>query len=265
MTEEETLTGTRKADFTDIYRQTDPRAYYSTLAPLDYQIAQHARPVVQAALAASGKRTVLDVCCSYGINAALLRHEVTWAELAAHYAGLDGLEPIEVARADVRYLRARRLPRAPRVLGLDVSAQAIDYAEHVGLLERGYPENLEERDPSKGLVTGLRDVGLVLCTGGIGYIGARTFERLLAAARHPERLWVVAFVLRVFDYTEIAEVLARHGLVTERLPGSYPQRRFADPEEQSAAVRDVRRRGLDPAGKEAAGWFHADCFVSRPG
>lgn len=264
MAEEEALTASRKADFTDIYRQTDPRAYYAALAPLDYQIAQHARPVIQAALAASGKRTVLDVCSSYGINAALLRHEVTWAQLAAHYAELDGLPPLDVARADQRFLRPRRLPRAPRVFGLDSSAQAIDYAEAVGLLERGYPENLEERDPSRALVAGLRHVGLVMCTGGIGYIGARTFERLLAAARHPERLWVVAFVLRVFDYAEIADVLGRYGLVTERLPDSYPQRRFADPQEQAAAVRDVRRRGLDPAGKEAAGWFHADCFVSRP-
>lgn len=264
MAEEETLTGTRKADFTDVYRQTDPRAYYAALAPLDYQVAQHARPVVQAALAASGKHTVLDVCCSYGINAALLRHEVTWEQLAAHYAGLDGLRPIDVARADLRYFGARRMHRAPRVLGLDVSEQAVGYAERVRLLERGFPENLEERAPSTELAAGLRDVGVVLCTGGVGYVGARTFGRLLEAVPHPETLWVVAFVLRVFDYTGIADVLGRHGLVTERLPGTYPQRRFADPQEQAAAVRDVRRRGLDPAGREAGGWFHAECFVSRP-
>ncbi len=70
-------------------------------------------------------------------------------------------------------------------------------------------------------------------------------------------------VLRVFDYAPIAAVLAARGLVTERR-ATFPQRRFADAAEQAAAVHDVRARGLDPTGRESAGWFHADCFVSSP-
>lgn len=52
--------------------------------------------------------------------------------------------------------------------------------------------------------------------------------------------------------------------MTEKLRGTYPQRRFADRDEQDAAVRDVEARGLDATGKEAAGWYHADCWVTRP-
>ena len=53
--------------------------------------------------------------------------------------------------------------------------------------------------------------------------------------------------------------------MTEQLTGrTYPQRRFASADEQQAALHDVTARGLDPAGKEAEGWFHADCYVSRP-
>ena len=79
-----------------------------------------------------------------------------------------------------------------------------------------------------------------------------------------KQVHLVVFVLRVFDYGPIAAVLAERGLVTEKRPGTFPQRRFADAAEQEAAVHDVRARGLDPTGKEADGWYHAECFVSRP-
>jgi hypothetical protein len=99
----------------------------------------------------------------------------------------------------------------------------------------------------------------------VGYIGARTFERLVRAVDRPEDLWLVVFVLRVFDYADIATTLAGFGLVTEQVPGTtFLQRRFADADEHRAATLDVTRRGLDPAGREADGWYHADCFVTRP-
>jgi mannose-1-phosphate guanylyltransferase len=122
---------------------------------------------------------------------------------------------------------------------------------------------LAENHPE--LAAGLREVDLVMCSGGVRYIGERSFDRILGAVADPSRLWLATFVLRVFDYAPIAGVLARHGLVTERLPGTtFPQRRFADRDEAEAALHDVVARGLDPSGKEADGWYHADCFVSRP-
>jgi hypothetical protein len=72
------------------------------------------------------------------------------------------------------------------------------------------------------------------------------------------------FVLRVFDYAPIAALLSGYGLVTEKIPGTFRQRRFADAAERDACVQDVRLRGLDPSGKEADGWYYADCFLTRP-
>lgn len=266
MLDDGALISTRKADFTDIYAQPDPRAYYRELCPLDYQIPQQALPVVEAALAASGARTVLDVCCSYGINAALLRHDLTLDDLAERYCStvLDGLSPDDVLAADRAFLAARRRRPHLRVLGLDASAPAVDYAVSAGMLTGGFGENLEDSDPSAALVDGLREVGLVICTGGVGYIGRRTFDRLLGAVPDAGELWFTVFVLRVFAYDEIAVTLADHGLVTEKLPGTFRQRRFADRAEYEAANHDVARRGLDPTGKEADGWYHAECYLSRP-
>jgi hypothetical protein len=85
---------------------------------------------------------VLDVCCAYGINAALLRADVTLAQLYERYAG-------------------------------------VGFACRVGLLDRGWAEDLEARDPSDGLAAELADLDLVLTTRGVGYIGERTCDRLL--------------------------------------------------------------------------------------
>lgn len=262
MGDDGTLTGEQKADFSDVYAQRDPRAYFRTLIPLGYQVPQHARPVVESVLE-QHPGTVLDVCCSYGINATLLRHDVDLDGLGAHAveARRADLTPEQVIAEDTAWFAARRRPVQRRVLGLDVSGPAIDYSVATGLHAAGWAEDLEAGDPSGSLVDALAEVALVLCTGGVGYVGPATFDRILT---HAPDAWVLAFVLRVFPYDDVATALAAHGLVTEKLPGTFPQRRFADTAEAEAAVHDVRLLGLDPAGREADGWFHAEAYLSRP-
>jgi SAM-dependent methyltransferase len=258
-------TASGKADFSRIYTRPDPREFVAALRPLGYQVPRRARPVIERELAGRTDRPVLDVCCSYGVNAALLRCGVDLADLADRYTdpALAALDPAALTAADAEFFAARVVAPDVTVLGLDASAPAVDYALGAGLLAGGWAEDLEAAGPSAALAAGVADVGTVVCTGGVGYVGARTFARLLDVL-DPTDLRFVVFVLRVFDYGPIAAVLERYGLVTERLPGTHPQRRFTDAAEQEAAVHDVRARGLDPAGKEADGWYHAECFVSRP-
>lgn len=263
MVDEGTQTGEQKADFTDVYQGRDPRAYFRTLVPLEYQVPQHALPVVESVLE-QHPGTVLDVCCSYGINATLLRHDVDLDGLGAHAVdpGRAGLAPDQVIAEDAAWFAARRRRPELRVLGLDVSRPAIDYAVATGVMADGWAEDLEAADPSPSLIDALAGVSLVLCTGGVGYVGPATFDRIRT---HAPDAWVLAFVLRVFPYDDVAAALAGHGLVTEKLPGSFPQRRFADAAEADAALHDIALLGLDPAGREADGWFHAEAFLSRPG
>ena len=263
-----------KADFDHIYDAPDPRAYYRTLGALDYEIPQLALPVVQSLLSAQGQaapdgdgtRRVLDVCCSYGINAALLRADLSLDDLHRRYTSseVDDLSPEELARADAELFTRLRRPAAPRVAGLDVAGSAVGYGLQTGLLDHGWAEDLQVDEPSESLATGLADVDLVLTTGGVGYITEPTFDRLLSVDR-PSPPWVAAWVLRIYPYDGIAETLAGHGLVTEKLDGvTFRQRRFADDEEQAAAVDGVTALGLDPTGLEADGRFHAELFLSRP-
>src|ERR1039457_3867977 len=53
MLDDGALTGDRKADFTRIYNQPDPRAYFRTLNDLEYQVPQQALPIFEAVLAAA--------------------------------------------------------------------------------------------------------------------------------------------------------------------------------------------------------------------
>ena len=149
--------------------------------------------------------------------------------------------------------------------GLDVAGNAIGYACRTGLIDDGWTEDLESSDPSPALAAELADVDLVLTTGGVGYVTESTFARLLRPRQDGPPPWVAALVLRIYPYDGISATLAEHGLVTERLDGvTFAQRRFADVGERDAAVEGVSALGLDPAGLELDGRFHAELFVSRP-
>ncbi|OIK07698.1 hypothetical protein [Streptomyces monashensis] len=263
-----------KSRFDDIYSRPDPRPYFRRLAPLEYEIPHHAQPVFRQAAAeraalddARGHRSaVLDVCCSYGINAALLNHDVTLAEMYERYTSPDrqALSTAELRASDTAFYAARRRPDAVPVFGLDVSAPAARYAQDVGLLDAAFTDDLEQGSPGPGLSRALAEVGLITLTGGGTYITARTLTALLDGVRRP--VWVSAFVLRTVSYRPIARTLAAHGLnTTVDTSRTYPQRLFTDEREQRYAIAAVRALGADPAGCEEAGRFHSLLYESRPG
>lgn len=266
-----------KAAFDHIYDQPDPREYFRTLLSLSYQIPAHAQPVFRSLLAAMTQArqaaapyrpTVLDLCCSYGLNAALLRCDITLDDLHDRYLGAEvaDLSSEQLIAADRTWFAERRRDNPPRTLGLDVAGRAVAYARAVGLLDGGWAENLESDEPSVDLVAGGSTVDLVTITGGVGYVTEPTFTRLLRFLPRDPPPWVAAFVLRTYDYVGIASTLAQHGLVTEQATAAtVRQRRFADTDERDSALRTVQDRGLDTAGREDDGWYHCDFYLSRPG
>jgi hypothetical protein len=263
---------TGKADFSHIYDRPDPRDYFRTLSRHDYEIPQRAHPVFEtifSAMQVDGGEPLraLDLCCSYGVNAALLRCGLHLDDLVKRYAGpeLADLSADEMYMADKDYYADRMLPDAVRVSGLDVAANAVAYACRVGLLDNGWAENLEDGKPSTELARELDLVDVIITTGGIGYITERTLGQVVRTRPSRPAPWVAAFVLRQFSYEAISAELAQHGLVTEQLHGvSFPQRRFASDSERDAAIRAVSERGLDPSQYEETGRYYADFYLSRP-
>ena len=260
-----------KARFDHIYNQPDPRPYFQTLEPFGYRIPAHGQAMFKLLVGSLLEETgeddlsVLDLCCSYGVNAALLNHDLTLGSLYERYRSpeLAGLSSQELAASDAEFYRKRRQRSPVRVLGLDTADRAVNYAAAAGLLAEGSAENLELADPSADLSRKLAGVGLITVTGGIGYISERTFDRVLAAAGGTP--WVASFVLRWVSYEPFAAVLREHGLVTEKLTArTFTQRDFADDSERAYVLEELARMGIDPAGKEAEGQYHADFYLSRP-
>ncbi|MBU3888510.1 class I SAM-dependent methyltransferase [Methylosinus sp. KRF6] len=262
-----------KADFNDVYRRRDPRAYYEVLGALDYVIPEVACPIfaqlVERCVIERGRPiTVLDIGCSYGVNAALLRHDITLRQLRERYLSpsVQALSPDQVAEYDGRFYSGWPARTDVQFIGLDISSEAIAYALEAGLLNDGAATDLETEpldDRTRSLIA---RADLVISTGCVGYITHATFEKVMeASGQSHEKPWIASFVLRMFDYDKIARGLARHALVTEKLnSATFVQRRFRDWTEQEQTISMLDARGVDPTGREADGLLHAELFVSRP-
>ncbi|MGE0340166.1 MAG: class I SAM-dependent methyltransferase [Xanthobacteraceae bacterium] len=261
-----------KANFDDIYTSPDPRRYFSVLGQLDYIIPHLAQPVFDQLIQARAEQqdepvTVLDLGCSYGVNGALAKYAVSFDAIRERYTSphLQRLNREQLIEHDRAFYRAWPENPGVRVTGLDVSENAVAYAQESGAIDLGYALDLEKHDPSPEQAAELAKADIIVSTGCVGYVTSKTFERLAKIARKGRPAWVVSFVLRMFPYRAIAQTLEDQGLVTERFEAAtFVQRRFATLDEMDSTVRAVESMGLDPYGREADGFFHADLFVSRP-
>jgi SAM-dependent methyltransferase len=261
-----------KMDFSDLYTSTDPRKYFQYLGQLDYIIPHLAQPIFDQVIRARGEMqaepvTVLDLGCSYAINGALMKYALDYEALRQRYTApaLQSLSSAELNALDRHFYRAWPKHPGVRVIGLDISQNAVRYAEDCGILDLGLSVDLESRDLSPKEAELLAGVDLIVSTGCIGYVTAKTFQRLATTYRRGRAPWVASFVLRMFPFDDIAATLGEHGLITEPYEGAtFVQRRFANREEMEATIRAVEARGLDSYGREAEGLYHANLFISRP-
>lgn len=259
----------QKADFGVIYDQPDPRSYFNTLGDFDYAIPQEGADVFRQLLNVESADpgevpTILDLCCSYGIVSTLIKTDLGISDVYRHYADPEviSMSSEQVRSADEQLISTRLRNKSPRIIGMDIARNAVEYAVAIGSLDAGVAEDLERDNPSPRLVDLMAEVDLITTTGGVGYVTDKTFDRLLQVAKPSTQ--VAAFCLRTYDYEPIARTLAGHGLVTESVTRTFRQRRFVDQDEHKWAMDQVRGRGLDPAGKEDDGYYHAEFYLSRP-
>lgn len=260
---------TGKASFDDIYDRPDPRAYYARMAELDYCIPQLAKPHFEQQLAeyldATGVSapTVLDIGCSYGVNAALLRLDTTIEELGEYYRTADADDPAALIALDRARLAADDRRPEVRFVGMDASRPALDYAHTAGLLHDIVHADLEAADPTDEQRAILAAADLVISTGCIGYVTEKTLLRV-ATADPDRRPWMAHFVLRMYGFDAIEGELAALGYRTERMPGDFAQRRFASDAEQARVLNTLSANGIDPTDREGSGWLYANLYISRP-
>ena len=261
-----------KANMDQIYDQPDPRAYFRELRKLGYAIPGHAKPIFQKLVSHLRRRPddkvhILDLGCSYGVNAALLKHDLSMSELYEHWGSkaLSEVTPEEVVAHDQRYFGDLDEAEDIEVIGLDQAKSAIAFAEEAGLLDGGLAVNLETEPLPGPAEEELASVDLVISTGCVGYVTERSFDRLLPAVTQGRPPWMGNFVLRLFPFEPIEASLNDWGYVTEKLEcQTFVQRRFASAEEQERVLDQLCDRGIDPTGKETEGHLLAEFYLSRP-
>jgi SAM-dependent methyltransferase len=265
---------TGKVALGHIYTQPDPRAYFGALRELDYRIPEYAKPyfakLIEERREARGARetqppTVLDIGCSYGINAVLLGCDITMDELYGRYTGdaAEGQTRSTLLARDRDLVRSRNRLNYTRFIGLDTSGPALSYALAAGFVDEAVHADLERHDPTEQERRRIADVDLVISTGVLGYITDRTIDRVLNASSE-RKPWMAHFVLRMFPFEPVAERLAAAGYETRHIDRVFRQRRFASPEEQSLVLDTLSTVGVDPRGLEDSGWLYAELHVSKP-
>ncbi|SCK26922.1 hypothetical protein H181DRAFT_02062 [Streptomyces sp. WMMB 714] len=268
---------TGKVSLDHIYTQPDPRAYFTQLRRLDYRVPQEAKPyfvkLIDEYRQARGVEVpkILDVGCSYGINAALLKYDVTMDAMYARYhderAGTDGAAPAETTAAllarDRKLARSHLPVRRTRFIGLDTSASALAYALEAGFLDEAVHADLEQEEPTAQQRARFAGTDLVISTGCIGYVTGRTLTRIVRSMGE-HRPWMAHFVLRMFPFDPVEKALAQLGYETVRFDEVHRQRRFASEEEQALVLRTMKEAGVDPGGLEEEGWLYAQLHLSRP-
>ncbi|OLR93811.1 methyltransferase domain-containing protein [Actinokineospora bangkokensis] len=262
---------TGKTSFDHIYTQPDPRSYFAALREVDYRIPDLAKPYF-AKLVAEYRQTqdtptpqVLDIGCSYGINAALLRADTTMDTLYDHYTdpARAGLDRAGLLAQDRALLHPGEGGEDIRVVGFDASAPALAYAREAGFLDDTVHADLETAEPTEAQAAALAGTDLVISTGCVGYVTEATLVRV-ARAQGGRLPWMAHFVLRMFPYDPIAEALAELGYETTAVPGAFKQRRFASADEQTQVLDTIAAAGVDPTGLETEGWLYAELHLSHP-
>jgi hypothetical protein len=241
-------------------------AFFERLSTLDYRVPAYSAALLRAVLSALSDQdnVIVDVCSSYGVNAALINHAVTLSGLYAHYCGdRRQTAPEQWAAQDAGFFSAVRRPDAVPIFGVDASAAAIKYGVDAGLLVGGTTSDLERERPGPHASVWLSRSTLISACNRVGYIGSRTFITLVGAAARPPV--IAGFLLRWRDVRPIAQSLTVAGYEFRADYRSvYPHRRFASIIDQRAAVAGLKRMGLAETVVELNGYHGAVPFVAFP-
>ena len=264
-----------KDDFGRVYDLEDPSPYFSALSPSDYRMPEVLAGVLKAvhrpvcaARGRGGALRVLDFACGYGAIGALLRHDLSMADLYARY-GERCWRPADARRywtADADFFAVRREASVSfEIGGADIAGTALEYAATVGFLDRIFHENLVDRAPSEELARFLHGVDLIVESGSVGDLLPAAFERILDCCGHAARPWFIYSPRPDVDWTTLNALWAGRGYRTEGLgAGPVRYRKPLAAQERADMVRITRGLGRPVEAVMRDGYLLVEMTLARP-
>ncbi|MFB5610890.1 MAG: hypothetical protein ACE5R3_06395 [Nitrosopumilaceae archaeon] len=258
-----------KKDFSNIYTQDHPTPYLEEMKNLEYRIPDQTKPLYKhlaERILNYKKRPVkiLDLGSSYGINSALLNHQLVMEELDDFFVTKD---PHPSIKSTQNFFD--ELPNKDDNLEfylVDTSSSALNFAEKAGLCENSFCVNLEKESGSSEFQQTIRDIDLFISTGCVGYIGCKSFARIFDNIYDKSPLPIFAFtVLRIFSMEDIERVFKENNfsLINTQI-GPLKQRRFHDETEMNDTLDLLKNRNVDTKNLEETGYYFADFYVGGP-
>ena len=261
-----------KKDFTNIYTQKFPNSYLKEMKQLEYRIPDKTKPLYlsiakQLYNKLLKKINIIDIGSSYGINSALMKHNLTMSDLDDFF--LKEEPSIEKSKQFFEQLPSND---SLDFYQIDISEPALRFSENVNLCEKGICVNLETGNLP---IRELPQSDMIIATGCIGYIGYKAFSNLFELIKKQNseenlenhtRGPVFAFsVLRIFDMADIEKTFNHYGysLTKTDIP-PIRQRRFSDLEEKHRTLSLLHDRRIDTKWLEDDGYFYADFYLANP-
>jgi hypothetical protein len=252
-------------NFENVEARPEPTALFKVLSQLDYRLPVYAANLLRHVLDALAfqENVVLDVCSSYGMDAALLNHRLTLSELYSHYDRDESPAIAEYIEEDRRFFAERRRVDEVPVIGVDVSVAALSYAISVGLLQGGVRFDLDRALPDADDPAVLARSTVICVGGGTGQVLRQTLLTLVGAST---KLPVITGLFpRSLDIRPVAQSLSVAGYeFTADANCVYPRERFATTADQKAAVAGLQHLALPLTATEVNGYHGAVPFVAVP-
>lgn len=260
-----------KDDFGAVYNLPDPRPYYGGLRPADYRmpevLGRTLRKLVPWYVRNRGlTRTplLLDFAAGFGAVGAMLRHDLSMAELYAYYgqAPIDGATEGSRKADHAWYLARRRTDAvATSVIGIDIATEALGYARAMGLIDSAYDRDLALEPVSGELARQVPYIDLVVEAGSVGPVQAAAFETLLASGTRP---WFLRSPRPDVDWGELEAVFASFGYRSEALAGPVRYRRPLSTMERDQSAATATALGRSDAETFVDGYLSVWMTLTRP-
>lgn len=263
----------KKLDLDNVYNLKSPELYYQFIDHYKYYLPEHAKPYFQKIIEtyrqhkSKKKLKVLDVGCSYGVNAAILKFDKSISGIYQYYANLaSGIQSMESAceYQDRDWFRQANVDDELDFIGLDAAENAVDYAIESQLIQSGISTNLEKSPLSAQDRANLQDLNLLISTGCIGYITEITFRKMLAAIEDAHQLWGAVFVLKMFDLAALEEELAKYDLMLVKTEVAVKQRKFSSTDEKESMIGFIEKQGLCANAEKESDHLFAQLFLILP-
>lgn len=261
-----------KKNFADIYTQKFPDDYLEEMKRLHYRIPDKTKTLYLSLAEQLYKKlsrpiNILDIGSSYGINAALMKHDLEMSDLDDYFLQEENTTLEQTKQFFEKMPSNDHL----KFFQIDISDNALQFSEDVKLCKKGICVNLEtESLPIKEVPS----FDMIIATGCIGYIGYRAFSNLFELIKKQKTKYsqseiekpVFAFsVLRIFDMEKIQQTFDYYGYSLVRTDlDPIRQRRFSDSGEKSQTVSLLHSKGIDSKGFEDDGHFYAHFYIANP-